>query len=161
MNGPVRVITNQEWPAFHRLLHTCFAGMVGRIDPPSSLHRLTLQDIADFARDEILLAVHDDDNNIVACLFCSMDEPALYLGKLAVAPAFRGRGYARSPVDLAEDTARVSGLDRLRVQTRVELTENHATFAALGFTETVRTAHPGFDRPTSITFERPVSPETS
>jgi hypothetical protein len=39
---------------------------------------------------------------------------------------------------------------------RVELTETHATFRALGFTETGRTAHPGFDRPTSITFRRPV-----
>jgi hypothetical protein len=35
--------------------------------------------------------------------------------------------------------------------------ENHATFRALGFAEAGRTAHEGFDRPTSITFARPVS----
>ena len=44
----------------------------------------------------------------------------------------------------------------LELQTRVELTENHATFRALGFVEVARTAHPGYDRPTSITFRRPV-----
>jgi hypothetical protein len=45
------------------------------------------------------------------------------------------------------------GLDHLELQTRVELTENHATFRAMGFVETGRTAHPGYDR-TSITFRR-------
>jgi hypothetical protein len=38
----------------------------------------------------------------------------------------------------------------------VELVENHAAFQALGFAETGRTAHSGFDRPTSITYRKSV-----
>jgi hypothetical protein len=39
----------------------------------------------------------------------------------------------------------------------VELLENHATFRALGFVQTAATAHTGYTRPTSLTFERPVT----
>ena len=40
--------------------------------------------------------------------------------------------------------------------TRIELTENHATFAALGFAKVAETAHPGYKRATSITLRRRV-----
>ena len=52
---------------------------------------------------------------------------------------------------MAETRARALGLPVLELQTRVELTENHAAFRALGFAQTGATAHPGFDRPTSLT----------
>ncbi|MFN7434077.1 MAG: N-acetyltransferase, partial [Betaproteobacteria bacterium] len=47
------------------------------------------------------------------------------------------------------------GRTALELQTRIELTENHATFAALGFAKVAETAHPGYARPTSITLRRP------
>jgi ribosomal protein S18 acetylase RimI-like enzyme len=80
----------------------------------------------------------------------------LYLGKLAVAEGARGRGLARVMVDHACARARALGLAHVTLQTRVELVENHATFARLGFVEIARAAHPGYDRPTSITYRRPV-----
>ena len=52
--------------------------------------------------------------------------------------------------------AKALGLRGVELQTRIELTANHATFAALGFVETERTAHPGYDRPTTLTFRRPL-----
>lgn len=36
------------------------------------------------------------------------------------------------------------------------LVENHEAFAALGFAKVAQSAHPGFDRPTSITMRKPV-----
>ena len=42
------------------------------------------------------------------------------------------------------------------METRIELTENHATFARLGFVKTAETAHPGYDGPTSITMSRSI-----
>ncbi|MEL7216743.1 MAG: hypothetical protein AAGJ96_12530 [Pseudomonadota bacterium] len=42
----------------------------------------------------------------------------------------------------------------MELQTRVQLTETHAAFKAYGFEEIARTAHPGFDAPTSITFRK-------
>ncbi|MBS3978299.1 MAG: hypothetical protein KGZ77_00675 [Rhodobacteraceae bacterium] len=57
----------------------------------------------------------------------------------------------------AEVRARVLRLAALELQTRVELVENRRAFAAMGFIETGPTAHPGFDRPTSIIYRRVVA----
>jgi predicted N-acetyltransferase YhbS len=83
-------------------------------------------------------------------------EDTLYLGKLAVAHAARGQGLARRLIALSLERARALGLATVSLQTRVELLENHATFAALGFEMTGTTAHPGYDRPTSVSFRRAV-----
>jgi hypothetical protein len=53
-----------------------------------------------------------------------------------------------------EDLARERGKDAIELQTRIELTTNHAAFARLGFRESGRTAHEGYDRPTSITMRK-------
>lgn len=86
----------------------------------------------------------------VACVILSMQGGALYLSKLAVAQSHRGKGLARILVARAEQRATELGAPALELQTRVELTENHALFIALGFRKINETAHPGYDRPTSI-----------
>lgn len=53
-----------------------------------------------------------------------------------------------------EFLARSRNKPAIELQTRIELTVNHATFAGLGFRETERTAHDGYDRPTSITLRK-------
>lgn len=148
---PQRVTDAALWPAILALLGAEFASMTGRIDPPSSLHHLTPEALTQHSHSGEIWVIGSPP---VACLFLTPKPQALYLGKLAVAASHRGRGLARQLVDLAETRARAHGLPALELQTRVELTENHATFRALGFTETGRTAHPGFDRPTSVTFRK-------
>ncbi|MCX7644849.1 MAG: GNAT family N-acetyltransferase [Rhodobacteraceae bacterium] len=147
-----------EDPALHgvwSLLRTTFAYMEGRIDPPSSMHRMTVEDVAAQAAQGELWAV-EEDGRVVACVFLTPRRDALYLGKLAVAVSHRGRGIARQLVALAERRAREKGLPAIELQSRVELAENHAAFAAMGFRVTAETAHPGFDRPTSLTFVKPI-----
>ena len=60
---------------------------------------------------------------------------------------------------LAERRAAELGLDWLELKSRVELTEVHAVFKALGFVEVMRTTHAGFRKPTSITFRKPIAPK--
>lgn len=127
--------------------------MDGRIDPPSSMHRMSLQTLEAQAADGEVWAIGTPP---VACFVLSPKEDSLYIGKLAVASAARGRGLARRLFDLADARAAELGLDWLELQTRIELIENHATFSALGFRMTAETSHPGYDRPTSLTFRRPV-----
>lgn len=55
-------------------------------------------------------------------------------------------------IALAEARARARKLRALELQTRIELVENHHTFAALGFAKVAETCHPGFERTTSMTF---------
>ncbi len=148
---PHRAADPYDWPAVLALIHRAFAYMEPRIDPPSSLHRLTPQGLARMARDGELWVLGAPP---MACMVLTPEPDALYLGKVAVDPPLQGRGTGRALVALAEDRARALAKPVLRLQARVELTELHAFYLRLGFTETARTAHPGYARPTSITFEK-------
>jgi len=151
---PYRLDSTSDFRPVLQLVQDSFAYMDTRIDPPSSMHRLTVEDIRQQAAAGEVWVIGAPP---VSCMFLTNKGNCLYLGKLAVATDHRGKGLARQMVALAVARARALDLPAVELQTRVELTENHATFAALGFTETGRTAHPGYDRPTSITFRLPVS----
>ncbi|TIQ57062.1 MAG: GNAT family N-acetyltransferase, partial [Mesorhizobium sp.] len=69
----------------------------------------------------------------------------------------QGQGIARQLMQAVEDLARNRGKPAIELQTRIELNGNHAAFARLGFRETERTAHKGYDRPTSITMRKVIS----
>ena len=129
--------------------------MAGRIDPPSSLDMMEARDLARMAQDGEIWVI-DGPAGPLACMILTPRRDTLYLGKMAVAPMVRGQGLARVLVGLSLERARALGLPSVSLQTRLELVENHATFVALGFHMTGTTAHPGFDRPTSVSFSRAV-----
>lgn len=135
------------------LLHDSFAYMEGRINPPSSLNRLTPDAINTHMETEVLLTIQDAGNPI-ACAFLTEHLDAIYIGKLAVAQTHRKTGAAKALLDWAENHAQTLDLPKLRLQTRIELTENHAIFAHYGFIKTSEGTHPGFSRPTEITMEK-------
>lgn len=135
------------------LIRRSFAYMDGRIDPPSSMLRLDLEQVAAQCRTGEVWSI---GTPVRACMFLTLRPSALYLGKLAVDTAYRGRGFARRLVDLAADRAKTGGFDFIELQTRIELTENHEAFARLGFVKTGDSRHPGYDRATSITMRRAV-----
>lgn len=133
------------------LLHRCFAYMEGRIDPPSSLHALTVEGIAKVCVQNEVWVLGAPP---VGCVFFTEKPGRLYIGKLAVDPACQGNGLARRLIELAEERARHKGLTLLELQTRIELVENHKTFARLGFQKTAEDAHDGYDRPTGIVMQK-------
>ncbi|MBA3038364.1 MAG: GNAT family N-acetyltransferase [Alphaproteobacteria bacterium] len=133
-----------------------FAYMDGRIDPPSSAHRLTPAALRQKAEQEIAF-VAIDKGRLVGCVFLKPEESSLYIGKLAVHPAAQGRGIGRLLLAHAEATARKRGLSSLRLETRIELTENHRLFAAWGFGKTAENRHAGYDRTTSIEMRKPLA----
>lgn len=156
MNEPRR-IASEDLKALEEilvLLHLCFAYMEGRIDPPSSLHALTVADLVKHIERGEVWAVGSPP---VACMFLTEKTDCLYLGKLAVHESQRGKGLARKLVSLAEDRARNLGKPYLELQTRIELVENHTAFAKLGFTRTATGTHPGFDRVTECTMRKRVT----
>lgn len=136
-------------PAVLALIRDSFAVMDGRIDPPSSIHRLTLTDLRDRNKEVWVIGTAP-----LACMILTPKPDTLYLGKLAVSATARHRGYATALIGQALTRAAALHRPHVTLQTRIELTENHATFTRLGFTQIARTAHPGFDRPTSLTFRR-------
>lgn len=148
---PFRAVDPYDWAALRALIARAFAGMEGRIDPPSSLHRLTAQDLA---RQAVTGEVWVIGVPALACVVLTPKGDALYLGKLAVKPEQQGKGFGRALVAVAQDRARALGFAALELETRVELVENQRFFIGLGFHEVDRKAHPGFDGPTSITWRK-------
>lgn len=143
----------RDWSGLLALLQQSFAYMDGRIDPPSSLKALDASALQAKADHETLIVARDG-TLLVGCGFVDLRPDCAYLGKLAVADAWRRRGVARGIVETAAALARAAGRPVLELQTRVELVENHRSFEAMGFVTVARTAHPGFDRPTSLTMRR-------
>lgn len=146
-----------DWSGLLALLRQSFAYMEGRIDPPSSLHSFDEAKLAAKAASEDLVLAYVD-GKLAGCLFAAAKGDALYLGKIAVRPDLRGRGIARRLFELAEASARAHGLKALELQARIELTENHRTFTALGFEKTGEGRHPGYTRSTDVNFRKELAP---
>ncbi len=136
-----------------RLILDAFASMDGVIDPPSSAHRLTVAGLRDKAHAETGLIALEAER-VVGCAFLAEKPDHFYLGKLAVAPDRQGQGIGRALVRHAEGLALAAGKPAIELQTRIELTGNHAAFGRMGFVRTGETAHAGFDRPTSVTMRK-------
>jgi ribosomal protein S18 acetylase RimI-like enzyme len=150
---PHQALPAYDWPALMSLIQIAFSGMNGRIDPPSSMHALTPGAIAAQATEGEVWVIGTPP---VACVFLTPQPDSLYLHKLAVDPAHHRQGHARALIATAADRARALDLPAVTLSTRVELLENHAVFRRIGFIETGRSAHPGFDRPTTIHFTLPL-----
>jgi GNAT superfamily N-acetyltransferase len=155
-----------RWDDLLSLIRASFAYMDGTIDPPSSAHRLTPALLRDKAEAEICFLASilarestrtpdlSSPPELAGCAFLAERADHFYLGKLAVAPAYQGRGFGRRLLAAAEAHARDAGKNLIELQTRIELTGNQELFARLGFVETARTSHQGYDRPTSITMRK-------
>jgi GNAT superfamily N-acetyltransferase len=139
------------------MLHNAFEYMDDRIDPPSSLKHLTVQDIKEFAQENTIWTI-DVEGMPIACLFTQCRDDHVYLGKLAVAEQHRKKWLATSLVAVAECQAREAGITCLRLETRIELVENQCAFVQMGFQKINETAHDGYDHPTSVTLEKTVGP---
>ncbi|EEW26254.1 GNAT family N-acetyltransferase [Rhodobacter ferrooxidans] len=142
-----------DWAALLAMIRRAFAGMEGRIDPPSSIERMTPEALAALSAVSEVWVIGRPAR---ACVVLTPKPAALYIGRLAVDAAWRDHGYARQLVDLAAERARALGLPALELQVRVELLENHETFRAMGFAQTGETTHPGYTQPTSLVFTKPV-----
>lgn len=145
-----------DWHQLLKLLRASFAYMDSRIDPPSSLKHMGIEELRAKAREESLILA-EENGVIIGCAFAALRDDCVYVGKLAVASTARGKGVARALLEAAEAIARNNRRGFLELQTRVELIENHATFAALGFEKVGESAHAGYTRPTSITMRKPVA----
>lgn len=141
------------WNELLALILRSFAYMDRIIDPPSTAHALTAESLQERARTEAGFIAMDGEK-IVGCVFVRERDDDCYIGKLAVEPAMQGRGIGKRLLEAAETFAASRGKQAVELQTRVELTGNQTAFVRLGFVETKRTAHKGFDRPTSITLRK-------
>ena len=135
------------------LIQLAFAQYEGKLVPQSGAARETVETVtARLAKEVCVLAVRAE--RLVGCLFYKHLADHLYFGRLAVLPEDRGCGVARRLVSEVEAVALAAGIATVALNVRIALPGNAALFAALGYREVSRQAHPGFAVPTSIRMEK-------
>lgn len=133
-------------PALQALVHKVFGALA--IDPPSSATGEGLDDFAKRLRTQAVFVAVAGGNRIVGAVFCAPRGDALYVGRLAVDPRWRGRGLARALMRLAQAEGVRRGAAALTLRARLALPENLRLFRSLGFVATGEGCHPGYTAPT-------------
>lgn len=152
----LRIATALDAPVLAATIAASFAQYRGKLVPESGAFRETAEGIAaEFARGAGAI-VAERNGEMLGCVLVEETEGDLYFGRLSVRPSARGQGLARRLIEAVEAEARRRGLAGVRLGVRIVLTENQRLFASLGYRETSREAHPGFDRPTSINMRKPL-----
>lgn len=146
-----------RWQELLMLICDAFSYMDGVIDPPSSAHDLTLENLQQKVRDEACYIACDENDVLLGCIFCKTEPATLYIGKLAVSPLAQGKGVGVALCGLAEQLAQQLGLKALRLQTRIELVGNHVKFGRWGFIKTAERSHAGYQRITYIEMQKQVA----
>jgi predicted N-acetyltransferase YhbS len=153
----LRSIEERDAQAVAALIRAAFASQSVATDPPPSALRVTAEDVAAHLRTGGG-AVAEAAGGLVGSALWTEQDGGLYLGRLAVASAWRGRGIAKALVAVAEAAAREMGLPRIHLSTRLPLIDNRRLFAACGFVETTRHAHPGYAELTFVNMEKRLAP---
>lgn len=144
MTVVVRRAVIEDAPALVSLARAAYAGYLPRM--PEGLRPGPMDaDYADrIARADVRVAVDADE--IIAFIVLVAADDHLLLENVAVHPEWQGRGVGRRLLDLAEQSARRSGLGRIALYTHVVMVENQRLYAALGYRETHRRTDEGFER---------------
>ncbi len=135
------------------LIRVAFAAQAVVTDPLPSALRVTEADVVAHLRIGGGVVAEAAETLVGSALWAARDG-GLYLARLAVAPSRRRRGVGRALVAAAEAAARSAGLPVVRLSTRLLLLDNRRLFAACGFVETTREAHPGHAEPTFVNMEK-------
>jgi len=152
----VRAAGAAEATRVAQVIRASFAEYRGVLEPPSG----ALAVDAAGARELMELGgflVCESEGRIVACVFHQTAAEHVYLGRLSVLPAFRGRGLGALLVAEVEALAATAGRDRVRLGVRLVLPRNRAFFDALGYREVGLGSHPGMAMPTFAWLEKRIT----
>jgi ribosomal protein S18 acetylase RimI-like enzyme len=150
----VRAAAVSDAAAVAATIAAAFEQYRGKLQPESGAFRETAKGIGQELRRGAGAIIAERNGRIVGCVMTKTQEGDMYFGRLAVLPDARRLGVARVLIEAVEAEARRRGLPGVRLGVRVVLTDNQRLFTSLGYVETSRDAHPGFDHPTSINMRK-------
>ncbi|WP_422030131.1 GNAT family N-acetyltransferase [Reyranella sp.] len=152
----LRAGTTGDAAAIATVIAASFEQYRGRLVPESGAFRETPENIATELGRGVGTIVAERNGQMLGCVLVEEMEGDLYFGRLSVVPAARGQGLSKQLIAAVEAEARRRGLSGVRLGVRIVLTDNQRLFQALGYRETSREAHPGFNHPTSINMRKPL-----
>ena len=130
----------------------------GRLVPDSGALGETEASLAAELRQGASAFLAERDGRIIGCVVAKPTDADVYFGRLSVMAEARGCGAGRLLVSAVENHAFRQGAVATRLNVRIALPENQRFFASLGYAETGREAHPGFDAPTFIAMRKVLRP---
>jgi GNAT superfamily N-acetyltransferase len=148
-----RAVTEDDIPTIVALIHAAFKEYDGAIDPPSGAHQESAEKIhAKLTSEQAVLALRGDQ--ALACVFYRDEGDHVYFGRLAVLPAYRGRGIGSALIDYVEARARELGRPSVRLGVRVALPHLRARYEHLGYRVIEERRHAGYVEPTYLVMEK-------
>ncbi len=153
----VRAAVVSDAAAVAATIAAAFEQYRGKLKPESGAFRETAKGIGQELRRGAGAIIAERNGRILGCVMTKTQEGDMYFGRLAVLPDARRLGVARLLIEAVEAEARRRGMPGVRLGVRVVLTDNQRLFTSLGYVETSRDAHPGFDHPTSINMRKALS----
>jgi predicted N-acetyltransferase YhbS len=156
MNIILREGEDDDIPTVLAVTRAAFDEYLGQLDPPSGVHNETVETMREkLASGRSVLALIDDQ--VVGSVFYRPEPEYVYLGRLAVLPAYRNRGVGGALIDYVEQRARELGRPRVRLGVRVGLPHIRARYERLGYYLAEERYHEGYTKPTYVMMERHLS----
>ncbi len=154
LNTPaLREAATADIPAALAVLHAAFEEYQGRIDPPSGVHRETVESLAT-AMETGRLILAELDATLAGCVLYRADSDHIYFGRLAVLPAYRRRGVAGALIAYVEQRGRELNLPHVRLGVRVALPELRDRYLRMGYRLVEARRHEGYAEPTYLIMEK-------
>jgi ribosomal protein S18 acetylase RimI-like enzyme len=137
----IRLAASADLPVVTAIVERAYAGYVGRIGRRPA----PMDDdyVARHVRAELFVAAQDA---VVGLIVLIQQTDHLLIENVAVDPARQGTGVGRALLAFAEACARERGLLELRLYTNAAMTENLILYQRIGYCETDRRGHDGFER---------------
>jgi len=133
--------TVEQAALVHRIMIESFAEYLGVLEPASSAHDETVQDVVDdMGKGGAVIAWLGGEP--VASARWRIEPDYMYIGRVSVLPAFRGRGNAHAMLDHIENIARHLGITRLRLGVRMVLPQNIELYQKAGYSIAEIIKHP-------------------
>jgi ribosomal protein S18 acetylase RimI-like enzyme len=126
------------------LMLTAFAEYDSVLTVPSSAMSETVEDVAEHIRLGGAVVARVGDEAVGSGRY-ELREDHVYIGRLSVLPAYRGRGIGEAMMLALEGRGRQAGKREARIGVRTMLPKNIALYERLGYVVTARYQHPRGD----------------
>jgi ribosomal protein S18 acetylase RimI-like enzyme len=149
----LRAATVDDAPAIFALTRAAFEEFRHRLDPPSGALHETLESLVEsaFQPDHgVTLAFVDGEPAGVLRWSIHPQRDHLYVGRVAVLPAYRQQGVASALMRWADAHACALGLPAVQFGVRLQAPENIRFYQRLGYQISGYAQHAGFDQPTFV-----------
>ncbi len=155
----IRAASIEDAPIILEITRAAFEQFRGRLDPPSGVFHETLDTLCEstFQPDHgATLALIDDSPAGALRWSVAPQRQHLYVGRVAVLPAYRRQGVASALMNWADAHARALGLPAVQFGVRLQAPENIRFYQHLGYEIVSQEHHEGYDHPTFVWMRKPL-----